>query len=284
MNGEGAIDVPAGPRYFATVGTPILEGRDFSEQDTGTSPPVVIVNRTFAEREWPGKRALGRCIDIGDVGNTKCHTVIGVAADSKYAWLNEPRRAAFFLPLAQTHTTLRSLLVRTVVGRTDGIDAGIRRALAALDPNLPYVDVEPLANQIHSRLDSTRFGTSLFSAFGTIALVLAAIGLYGVVSYAVEQRRHELGIRMALGARARDVLTLVMRQGLILTAAGLAIGVACSVVAARLIAHYLYGVEAVDPPAFVGVAALLASVAALASLIPARRAARLDPAVTLRNE
>jgi predicted permease len=284
MNGAGAIAVLAGPRYFATIGTPILEGRDFSEQDREDSTPVTIVNRTFAEREWPGKSALGRCIDVGTPGTAKCYTVIGIDADAKYVWLSEPQqRAVFFLPLAQTETTRRSLLIRTAV-HASGIANGVRAALGELDANLPYIDIQPLSNQLHPWLDTPRLGASLLSAFGVMALVLAAIGLYGVISYTVEQRRHELGIRMALGADARNVLTLVVRQGMMLTLAGLAIGFACSLGAARPLVRHVYDVPATDPLVFVSVGALLAAIGVLASWIPARRAARLDPAVTLRNE
>jgi predicted permease len=284
MNGAGAIAVPAGPHYFATLGTPVLEGRDFDEQDRQGGTGVTIVNRTFAEREWPGRSALGRCIDVGAREDAKCHTVVGVVADAKYVWISEPRqRAVFFLPLAQTETTRRSLLIRTTAG-VPGIAAGVRAALAELDPNLPYIDVQPLATRLHPYLDAPRLGASLFSAFGTMALVLAAIGLYGVVSYAVVQRRHELGVRMALGAQARDVLTLVVRQGMTLTLVGLAIGFACSLGAARPLVRHVYEVGPTDPLAFATVGVLFMAVGALASWIPARRAARLDPAVTLRNE
>ncbi|HEX5419457.1 MAG TPA: FtsX-like permease family protein [Gammaproteobacteria bacterium] len=278
-----------GPRYFATVGTPILAGRDFGEQDREGSTPVAIVSRTFAERDWPGKSALGRCIDVvvdmRKMDNVKCYRVIGVAADAKYVRLDEHTRAALFLPLSQDPipSPRRELLIRTAVPPTE-VARSVRAALAELDPNLPYVDVEPLTAQLRSRLEAPRLGASLFSAFGALALVLAAIGLYGLVSYAVEQRRHEIGIRMAFGAEARNVLALVVRQGMLLTLAGLAIGLVCSLGAARLIAHLLHGVGAADPLAFLSAAALFVAVGLLASFIPARRAAALDPAVTLRDE
>lgn len=202
QRGAVAFAAGVGPRYFATVGTPVLEGRDFDERDRQDSTPVVIVNRAFAERDWPGKSALGRCVDVlldfSDAGSAKCYRVVGVAADAKYEGLEEPRRAAFFLPASQdpVQNAPRSLLIRTDA-RPVGIVHGIRAALATLVPYLPFVDVRPLTEQLRRTLEAPRLGASLFSAFGTLALVLAAIGLYGVV--AVPRRRRAVCIGRGAG-------------------------------------------------------------------------------------
>ncbi|HEX5438887.1 MAG TPA: ABC transporter permease [Gemmatimonadaceae bacterium] len=283
MEGTRAISVSVGPRYFATVGTPILSGRDFSGQDRPGSAPVVIVNQAFAQQEWPGASALGRCIDIGWKTDLTCYRVVGVAANAKYVNLEEQQRSAFFLDLAQNPAASRSLLIRTAGDPAD-VTASVRRALTDLEPNLPYIHLETLTDVLRPELQPRRLGASMFGAFGLLALVLAAVGLYGVIAYSVERRTHELGVRMALGARPRDVLRLVVRQGMLLTLAGLVIGIAGALGAARLVAHLLFGVGAVDPLTFAGVAILFAAVAALASVIPAYRATRVDPTIALRTE
>jgi ABC-type antimicrobial peptide transport system permease subunit len=244
---------------------------------------VVIVNQAFAEHEWPNASAIGRCIDIGWKTDVTCYRVVGVVANAKYVNLEEPTRSAFFLNVAQNLTASRSLLIRTA-GDPAALTADVRRALTALEPNLPYIGLKSLTDVLRPELQPRRLGASMFGAFGLLALVLAAVGLYGVVSYGVEQRTHELGVRMALGAQPRDVLRLVVRQGMTLTLIGLVIGIAAALGAARFVAHLLFGVGAADPFTFVGVGALFAAVAALASLIPARRATRVDPCIALRTE
>ena len=283
MRGTRAISVDIGPRYFSTVGTPIVAGRDFTEQDRPGSAPVVIVNQAFAEHEWRGISPLGRCIDIGWKEEVTCYRVVGVVANAKYVSLEEPQRAAFFSPLIQDPAAKRELLIRTE-GDPASVMVDVRRALSELDPKLPYVQLETLDEVLRPELQPRRLGASMFSAFGVLALVLAAVGLYGVVSYGVEQRTHELGVRMALGAQPGHVRRLVARQGMMLTLAGLAIGIGGALGLSRLVTHLLYGVTSTDPFTFVGVCALLSIVAVLASLIPASRASRVDPIIALRSE
>ncbi|HEX6964630.1 MAG TPA: ABC transporter permease [Gemmatimonadaceae bacterium] len=278
MNGESALTVTAGPDYFTTIGTPIRQGRDFTAADRKGSERVAIVNDAFAKKNWPSESPIGKCIDIAK----DCYTVVGVVANAKYANIEEKQRAAFFLPIAQTGGS-GSLLIRTA-GDPSAVIASVRRALLELGSNLPYPELKTLEDQMRPQLQPRRLGAAMFGVFGLLALVLAAIGLYGVISYAVTQRTHEVGIRMALGAQPAHVLSLVVRQGAVLTLAGLVIGVAGALGAARLITHLLFGVSATDPITFVGVAVVLAAVAALASYLPARRATKVDPIIALRAE
>ncbi len=276
------ITLDVGSRYFATLGTPILAGRGFTEADRAGAP-AVIVNHAFAEHEWPGRNPLGRCIDLGPDGDVTCYHVVGVAANARYVTLEEPPRMAFFMPLEREPEQSRLLLIRAS-GRPEALVPSIRRALVELDPSLPYIELKTLADVLRPELQPRRLGASMFGAFGLLALVLSAVGLYGVVSYTVAQRTHELGIRMALGARRAQVLGLVVRQGVRLALAGLAIGTAGALAATRFVTRLLYGVTATDPLTFAGVALALGATAVLASLIPARRATRVDPATALRRE
>lgn len=282
MAGTRAITLTVGPHYFATVGTPVLAGREFTEQDRADTEPVVVVNQAFAEHEWPGASAIGRCVDIGWRDNVKCHRVVGVVANAKYVNLEERPRPAFFEAAAQDPGA-DVLLIRTA-GDPAALAASVRQAVAELDPRLPYVEVKMLRDVLRPTLQPRRLGASMFGAFGLLALVLAAVGLYGVVSYGVEERRHELGVRLALGAQPGQVRRLVVWQGMMLTLTGLAIGTAGALALSRLVTHLLYGVTPTDPITFAGVCAMFAAVAALASLIPAGRAARVDPIVALRTE
>ncbi|MBX6364570.1 MAG: ABC transporter permease [Gemmatimonadetes bacterium] len=281
LQGARAITMRVGPRYFATVGTPILAGRDFTDHDA-TGEPVVIVNRAFAEHEWPGRSALGRCVDIGWKQDVRCYRVVGVAADARYVGLEEPRRMVFFQPIQRDPEGSRVLLIRAERDPA-ALAPAVRRALADLDPRLPYVELKPLTDVLRPQLQPRRLGASMFGAFGLLALLLAAVGLYGVVSYTVAQRTHELGVRMALGARRAQVLRLVVRQGVRLALVGLLIGAAGAFAVTRFVTHLLYGVTATDPLTFAGVALVLAGAAVLASLVPAHRATRVDPVIALRG-
>lgn len=285
MSGEATVSILAGPGYFRAIGTPVVQGRDFSDGDRAGSEPVIIVNQSFAHHYWPGTSPIGKCIDLGSKEKPECHTVVGVVADAKYSQIEEKQAKAFFVPITQqgSGNADRVLLIRTTRDPEASVET-IRRVLQGLAPNLPYADVETLDDVLRPQLQPRRLGAAMFGAFGVLALVLAAIGLYGVISYAVAQRTHEVGIRLALGARPAQVLRLVVRQGVVLTLLGLAIGIAGALAGARLIAHFLFGVSATDPLTFAGVCVALGAVAALASYIPARRAARVDPIVALREE
>jgi predicted permease len=275
-----------GLRYFETMGIPFLRGRDFTAQDTASSERVVIVNETLARRHWPNIKdigeVIGRRIRIGDA-HMPWSTIVGVAGDCKYFWLEEEQIDVVVEPLAQTYAPSFHALARTTT-ETPNIVAALRREVAALDPKLPIQNITTLRNQVGLRLWPARMLAGLMTALGVLGLLLAAIGLYGVMNYAVARRTREIGIRMALGAQARDMLKMVIGQGLRLTLAGVAIGLAVALAVVRLVANLLYGVSARDPITFVVVPLALAAVAWLACYVPARRATKVDPLVALRRE
>lgn len=284
MSGDYPISIAAGSGYFGAIGTPLLQGRDFLPGDREGSQQVAIVNESFAKHYWPSADPIGKCIETGDGDSAECHTVVGVAADGKYMELEEDPRPVFFLPIAQwSGSHDRYILVRTS-GDPAAAIPNVRAALQRLAANLPYLNIQTMSDVLRPQLQPRRLGAAMFGAFGILALALAAIGLFGVISYAVTQRTHEVGIRLALGAQPAQVLRLVVLQGVVLTSIGLVIGIVSALVGARLITHFLFGVTATDPVTFVGVCVALSAVAALASYFPARRAARVDPLMALRSE
>lgn len=283
MGPDATLTSNIGARYFETVGTPIVQGREFTDADVSSNARVVVVNEAFAARMWPGKSALGHCVDMPDEKSQwVCYSVVGVAKNAKYSSIVEPQRQYFWTPVTP------SLGSTTIFVRTTGDAAAqvatVRRTLTALAPNLPYIDVKPFTDIIRPELQPRLLGASMFGVFGVLALVLAAIGLYGLMSYLVGQRTRELGLRMALGAQRRDVLAMVLRRALGLTLGGLAIGLVGALASARLITHLLYQVGADDPASLVGVVAVLIATALVAAWIPAHRASRVDPMVALRAE
>ncbi|HZH42071.1 MAG TPA: FtsX-like permease family protein, partial [Gemmatimonadales bacterium] len=263
----------------------------FTDADTWGAEHVAIVNETFAKMIWPGESALGKCLLIGGDEEKKqtptCTTVVGVAEDSRRSDVKEETNLQYYVPLAQSDSLFSdgpsSLLVRTV-GASRDYEGSVRRAVQATDPSLPFPSVSPMPQLFANRLRPWRLGSSLFSLFGGLGLLLSAIGLYGVLSYMVSQRTSEMGIRVALGAARRDILTLVVRQGLRVTAIGLVIGVAGSLVAGKALGSLLYGVSPHDPVVLGTVVMVLVVVATLASYLPALRATRVDPMVALRYE
>jgi predicted permease len=283
MGPDAALSWNAGADYFATIGTPMVAGRDFTAADIESNAHVVIVNQAFANRMWPGKSALGHCVDMQDA-NSKwvCYSVVGVAANAKYSNLVETQRQSFWTPITPSMGSM-NILVRTS-GDAEAAVTNVRRALASLAPGLPYIEVKPYTELLRPQLQPRLLGASMFSVFGLLALVLAAIGLYGLMSYLVGQRTRELGLRMALGAQRRDVLAMVLRRALALTLGGLAVGLVGALASARLITHLLYQVRAADPSSLIGVVAVLLATALVAAWIPAFRASRVDPMVALRSE
>jgi predicted permease len=276
-----------GLRYFETTGTPLLRGRDFTDRDMTSSERVVIVNETLARRHWPNLKdigeVIGRRIRIGPDPNTPWSVIVGVAGDCKYFGLREEQWSGMWTPLAQNYAPSFQALAR-IATETPSIAAAFRREVAALDPNLPIQNITTLRDQVGLHLWPARMFAGLMTALGCLGLLLAAVGLYGVISYAVARRTREIGIRMALGAQARDMLKMIIGQGLRLTLAGVAIGLAAALAVARLVANLLYGVSARDPITFLVVTLALAAVAWLACYIPARRATKVDPLVALRHE
>ena len=271
-----------GPNYFKTMETPLLRGRDFTEADRKGAPDVVVLNQTLAATLWPGEEALGKRVSISGPAGPFLE-VVGVARDGKYRSLGEAPHPYIYQPLLQSYDPKMTLVVRTT-GQPQSVATAMREQIRTLDANLPVADVKTLRDQLDLSLFPSRVAAWTLGGFGVLALLLAAIGIYGVVSYSVAQRTREIGVRMAMGAREKDVLRLVLGEGLFVIAVGLALGLLLAAAATRVIAGLLYGVEATDPLTFAGVPLLLGFVALVASYIPARRATKVDPLVALRYE
>lgn len=269
------------PGYFQAMGTRLLQGREFTRQDDEQSVPVAIINESFARRLFPGEDPLGKQFSLGraDAGKVQ---VVGVVEDGKYANLNEDSRPYVARPLWQSGVGSTSVVVRTA-GDLPALMAAVRREVQQLDPNLPVAS-STLVEKLSLPMLPARLVASILGGFGLLALALAAIGIYGVMSYAVAQRTHEIGVRMALGAQKADVLKLVISQGLTLTLIGVGIGLAAALALTRLMKSLLFGVSATDPMTFAGIACVLILVTFLACYLPARRAAQVDPLVALRHE
>jgi len=271
-----------GPNYFRTMGTTLFRGREFTEADRDGAPGTAIVNETLAARLWPNQDVLGKRVSVAGPKGPFLE-VVGVARDSKYRTLGETPRPYVYLPLSQSYDPKMTLVVRTT-GEPKAITPIVREQIRALNPNLPIADVQTLREQLELTLLPSRIAAWTLGGFGALALLLAGIGIYGVVSYGAAQRTREIGVRMALGAKENDVLGLVLWDGLIVIGVGLAIGLLLAAAATRVIASFLYGVGATDPLTFVAVPLLLGVVVLVASYIPARRAVKVDPLVALRYE
>jgi len=270
------------PGFFATLGIGLVAGRDLAAEDRAGTTPVAVVNETLARRFWPGVSPLGRRLSVAGKP-AESYEVVGVARDGKYVSLTEPARPYAYFPIAQgAHFNETTLLARTDPGLP--VAAAMRGAARALDPALPLFQVETLADSLRRNSSFRREGTLFVAAFGVLALILAGVGLYGVVAFAVGERRREIGVRMALGARSRDVVALFVRRGARLAAIGVAAGLLATAVVTRLLAGMLFGITPLDLATLAGASALLAGVALLASAVPASRAARIDPASALRAE
>jgi predicted permease len=241
-----------------------------------------VLNETLAARLWPGQDALGKRVSVNGPEGTFLQ-VVGVVRDGKYGSLGEAPRPYIYQPLLQSYDPKMTLVVRTT-GEPQSVAAAVREQIRALDANLPVAGVSTLRDQVALSLFPARVAAWTLGSFGLLALLLAAIGIYGIVSYSVAQRTREIGVRMALGARQGDVLRLVLGQGLIVIAAGVAIGLLIAFGSTRVLAGFLYGVGATDAATFVGVPLVLGLVALVASYLPARRATKVDPLVALRYE
>lgn len=267
------------PGYFETMGIRLIQGRDLSWND-GPALPVAVVNRRMAHRLWPGEDAIGRRFVFG-VGAPV--TVVGVVEDVRAASLGTEPGLQAYLPIQERPQHYLSLVARSA-GEVDAVLPHIGAAVRRVDPALPVYAVQPMESVAGATVAPQRLTTILFAAFGLLALCLAAIGVYGVLAYAVTQRRREIGLRIALGAQPARVLSLVVRQGLAMAAIGVGLGVAMAVAATRLLEGMLYGIAPRDPSVFAAVALLFGVVALCASLIPASRAAGVDPMSVMRAE
>jgi predicted permease len=284
-----AGDVSVGSKYFETIGTPLLRGRDFTAQDSIKSPPVAIVSEKLAHSLWPEindpGEALGKRLRAGRSNPISCE-VIGVVKDSRnniFIRIDRDPEPTIYRPFTQNYSALGSLIVRTD-GDPRGLISAVRREVAVLDENLPPQNLQPLSETVSLASWSARTGAAVLGVFGLLGLVLAAIGIYGVMSYSVSRRTREIGLRMALGAETRDVIKLIVKQGMGLTLIGVTIGVMLAVAVTRLLASLLYGVTSTDPATFAGVVLFVIVVAVLACYLPARRATKVDPMMALRRE
>ncbi len=273
--------------YFDAMSIPVVAGRAFSERDVEGAPRAVVVNEHFARRFFPGaepaREAVGKRISFrGDGGPWR--EIVGVAKDGKYWTIGEAPQLFVYSPLAQSHSNFATLVVRAAGGDPRALVPALNAEVRALDPELPLFDVKTIEEHMGVSLFPARVAAALLGAFGLLALLLAGVGVYGVVSYAAAQRTREIGIRMALGAQASDVLRLVAGRGMLLVAAGVGLGLAGAFALTRFMEGLLYGVSATDPVTFALVVAVLLAVALLACLIPARRATKVDPMVALRYE
>ena len=286
---HGATDKPlsidstrVSPEYFEAMGIPILQGRPFGSSDTPDSPGVVIINETMARRYWPDANPIGQRFRRNALDGPSFE-IIGISADHKVSTVGEQPTPYLHYAYSQSPEAFQAIVARTR-GDAGILVESIRRELMSLEPNVVILDRQTMQTQVDTTLLPARFGAVSVSAVGGIAMLLAAIGLYGVIAYSVARRTREIGIRMALGAQPGLVLALVMRQGMTVAAAGAAAGAALSYAAARAVSGALYTVSPADPVAWSVAIGVLLVVSALANLIPARRAARVDPSTALRSE
>jgi predicted permease len=270
------------PQYFETMRIPIVRGRSFTDADRADSLPVVIVNETFARRYWPGSDPLGKRVSAnGPRGPFR--EVIGVVPTGKYNTLGEEPRPYYYVPLWQEYRGAVALHVRTA-GDPGSMLFSMREAIRSVDQTVPVFDGKTMDDQLLLTLLPARLAATLLGAFGILALLLAAVGIYGVMAYSAAQRTREIGVRLALGADRRDLLRLVVGDGLALIWIGILIGGASALALTRLLAPLLYGITPYDPVAFAGAIGILIGTALLACYFPARRAMRVDPVTALRLE
>jgi putative ABC transport system permease protein len=278
---SGALFIAATPDFFRTLGTPVRRGRAFTRTDIAASPAVVVINETLASQLFRAADPIGKRIRlINPEHSHEWRTIVGVVGDIRYQGLDSDNTATIYTPFAQTPFLWLYYMVRGGQGQL----AAIRRSVVDADPDLTAANLRAMEEVVAGTVAEPRFQTLLVASFAALALALAAIGIYGVIAYSVAQRRHEIGIRMALGAGAQTVLALVLREGLVLGGVGVALGLLGSAMLTRLMSALLVGVTPYDPLAFVAASGLLVLVAALASYVPARRAVKIDPIVALRAQ
>jgi putative ABC transport system permease protein len=269
------------PNYFETIGIPFIKGRLFSDQDQIKTPTVFIINQTMARRFWPNQDPLGKQVKLAE--DEKMGTVIGVVGDAKHYWLDEDTKPQLYSAFSQNPGIFSSVVIRTTVEPLS-LAESVRQAVWKVDPDQPMWKIRTVEFLVNRTVADRKFLMALMGIFASLALVLTMIGLYGVISYLVNQRTQEIGIRMALGAQMGHILHMVLKQGMTLVLTGVALGFAASWLLTRLLSRLLYQVSATDPLTFAVIAVLLITVALLACYLPARRATKVDPLVALRYE
>jgi putative ABC transport system permease protein len=278
------------PGYFEAMNIPLRKGRFLTAADDASAPPVAVVDEEFAKRFWPDREPIGQRVANSTVPNSNppvliWRTVVGVVGHIKNNSLDQAGREQIYAPIAQAPFPFRSMyLTVRASGDVTALANSIQREVHALDPTIPVYEVKTMDQWLESTVSPRRFNMMLLVIFGALALTLAAIGTYGVISYSVSQRTQEIGIRMALGATQRDVLRMVVGAAMRLALSGVAIGLLAALAATRLMSSLLFGVRSSDPLTFAAVAVILVGTALLATYLPARRATRVDPMVALRYE
>ncbi|PYU67818.1 MAG: hypothetical protein DMG49_17750 [Acidobacteria bacterium] len=278
----------ASPDYFRALGVPLVKGRYFTAANRADSAKVAIVNQTLAQHYWPNENPVGKRLKTGgpERPNNPWMEVVGMVGDIKYSGLDAAPEMELYEPYQQAAWPSMYLVVRTSseLRNPATLASAVQNAVWSLDKDLPVAHIRTMERLLSESVEQPRFRTVLLEIFALIALSLATVGIYGMLAYSVSQRRHEIGIRMAMGAKRSDVLWLVVGQGMLLTFSGVAIGIAGAFVLTRFLSTLLYRVRPTDPATFVLVPLLLAFVALLACYVPARRATRVDPMVALRYE
>ncbi|MGI8743418.1 MAG: ABC transporter permease [Bryobacteraceae bacterium] len=275
-----------GPGYFSTFGIPLVRGREFVDSDNSSAPPVAIVNESLARQYWPGQDPVGNRIRLGnrcDKGLGTLAGIVGVAKDAQYASLDTAVRPYVFYPFEQHFVGYVALVIQTEYNPA-GLASALRKELRGVDSRLRIYDIDALSDQMDKSLWQTRWEASLLGAFGILALLIASVGLYGVIAFAANQRTREFGIRMALGADRRAVLQLVTGDALTVTLAGVGLGLLVSLASTNLLRGFLYGLSPTDAIAYAGAALLWTAVSLVASCVPAYRATRVDPSIALREQ
>jgi predicted permease len=272
----------ADPGYFATMGTPIVTGREFTSLDDAQAPAVTVINEAMAQRYWPGEDAIGREVRVG--GRTgKPLRVVGIAKNGKYVFIGDAPMPAMWTPLRQNYSSWVEVVVHAA-GDVNAVLPGVRAAIQQMDPNVAIFGAQTMDVYLKRALNLAENEAYMAVTFGAIALILSALGIYGVISYSVAQRTREMGIRIALGARAEDVVTLMLRQAVRLCIIGVVAGTLLGVGLTQVMESLLYGVSAHDPRVFIVTPVVLIAVALVAAAVPARRATRVDPLLALRCE
>jgi putative ABC transport system permease protein len=269
------------PNYFETIGIPLLRGRVFGSEDQAKTPAVVVINQMMAQRFWPNQDPLGKQVKFAQDGSTA--TIVGVVGDAKHYYLEEEQRPQMYDTYSQDSGLFATVLIRTT-GEPLSLAEAVRQAIWKVDPDQPMWKIRTVEFLMSRSTADRRFLMVLMGIFASLALVLTIVGLYGVISYLVNQRTQEIGIRMALGAQVSDILRMVLKQAMVLVLTGVALGLAAAWLLTRLMSRLLYQVSATDPMTFAGIALLLIIVALLACYVPARRATKVDPLVALRYE
>ena len=270
------------PEYFRAMGTPLLAGRTFTEEEAWRKPAAVIINQTLARRYWPNESPLGKRLKNG-APNSDWVEIVGVVADTRENELTAEVREALYLPYVASADPAMTLVLRTSLEPL-GLVAAARDELRRVDAALAISNISTLSQLLDEATAQPRFNATLLALFALLALVLATVGIYGVIAYTVTQRRQEIGVRMALGATTRDIVRMILAQGATLTLGGVGIGLLAALLLTRWMDALLFGVSATDPWTFGGIALLLIGVALLACWIPARRATKVDPLIALRHE